>query len=352
MSDTGTWLPECPISEGPAEACALVATAAAPPDAGSGIVAMFRGPAARRLVRVTWQQGQPGQPGRGLRAEPVELLGDLPEDLHCATLAGHRLVVGDSDGKVLAVNCSSGHVSRIENLPVPVVFAPDGRTLVSATGRGLLVMTLWGKPDGPVIPGDIEPLLVTPLDPDTMAVVPDTGPDTGPEAGDGGFVLAIGCHGRVVLVRASLGLDEGGERHVPAEARTVATALPADPHHIVNPAALPPPLAGRWIFTVDEGRCGLAAIDSGSGRVAAFPTDLVGYGTVRTALPSLDWSTCLVELKDGSAFLWSPERDIGPRRIAPASGRVLLWQGDRALVLDRDHAVLRETSVPEGGAAF
>ncbi len=286
----------------------------------------------QRLNQVDWL------PGKGLKLRQIDLERELPQQIFGATLHQHRLIFSDDHPTVHAVNCNTGSVARIENLPQPVVLAPDGRTLVAATDWGLVTTTLWGDPDGPIIPGEIEPLLVKPLHPSTSIVIP--GPD------HNNFQLGIGCHGWVEMVRIALDPYDEVDRP-PAVARGIGTPLPMDPHDILNPAATGPRLPSSRLFVMDDGGTGLISIDPDSSKVDIFKTRRVGYGSVRWALPSLDWSTCLVELRGGDTVIWSPDSRAKMERITPTPGRLLLWQGDRALAIDdtRFAPILRDVPV-------
>ncbi len=318
----------CVISYATPARCKLLATCGGE---NGAVRAVLLDSDSQRLVAVDWL------PGRVLKAERTELGRALPAEIHRGSLAQHRLVVSDFDGRVSAVNCNTGSVSPIDNLATPAVLAPDGRTLIAATDRGLVTMTLWGEVNAAIIPGDIEPLAVTALDASSMAVVP--GED------DDHFQVAVGCYGWVEMVRVLMERAREGVPWLPAENRAISTPLPTDPHDIVNAAAIGPLAPGAKVFVVDEGRCGLIAIDPGTDQVAAYPTESKGYGTVRRALPSLDWTACLVTLADGSVRLWLPESPDEGRRVKHSARRIVLWQGECALVMDEDRAVLREASL-------
>jgi hypothetical protein len=92
-----------------------------------------------------------------------------------------------------------------------------------------------------------------------------------------------------------------------------------------------------------EGGTGVAAIDTRIHKVVTFPRDMVAYGCTPRVVPSLDSTVCLVEVRGEGTLRWSPGSSPDP--VSSVAGRVLLWLGSDALVMEADASVVRETRI-------
>ncbi|MCP4319056.1 MAG: hypothetical protein GY789_24465 [Hyphomicrobiales bacterium] len=169
-----------------------------------------------RLVRLHWT------PGHDLSVRFVDLDGDLPDDVSGASMAGHKIVLVDEDARVFGVNLNTGWTDKIWKFDGLVVLSPCGDCLIGATDRGLLTQFFVSlEPDAPLVPGGLQPLLVTGLDVFDMLVVPGNATDQ--------FQLAIGCYGWVELVSLK-NVERQSHEAIATENRAIKTdGLPFDP---------------------------------------------------------------------------------------------------------------------------
>lgn len=317
---------EVVISDSPPDDCALLVAKTGTGADGTSILVLLSDRPRRRLVALDWA------PGSGLAVSKADIPGKLPSNIVGAAVEGHRLVVSNYDGFVYGINRITGSVVRIPNLPSPAVTMPDGRRLVAATDRGLLTIDLVvTTADRAVLASGIEPLFVRRLDnPSSMILLPGAEPNS--------FLLAIGCYGAVELVT----VENATHRDpAPVRSRTLSTsALAYDPILVSLPPHVVPALTGPMVYAMDEGGTGLVAIDTRTDAMVPYPHGLAGYGSVKRAVASLDSTACLVTVRGGRIFSWSPGSTPRPVELA---GEPIVWHRDRALVMDRQRAVVRET---------
>ena len=302
---------------GPAAGWQVLGVQAAAPDRPQACRVALLNAARDRLLHLNWT------PGAGFEPNYLDLQSTLPDESAGAAFVDHRLIVG-TDVWVCGVNCNTGAVSQILRSNNPCTLDPFGTELVVATDYGLLTNRFWGGPETPLTADDIEPLHVARLDASDMVVV--AGED------DSHFRLVIACWGclTVAAIKKSA-FNEHGEF---VRSKEIAVRLPYDPVYMPK-TYLPGPL----VYATDEGGCGLVALDIRNEAVIDFPSEpATGYGFIRQVLPCLDSNACLVRTRSGAWVRWVPGK--GPDPIELAKGRILLWQQDRALVLDENEAVL------------
>ncbi len=327
------------ISDSPPEDCALLVAKAGAGVDGKSIFVLVLDRPRNRLVQLDWAPGSGLLVGNNdpeadgtLAIGNTDLTGKVPRNIVGAAVEGYRLVASNYGESVYGINRITGSVVRIPNLPSPAVIMPDGHRLVSATDRGLLTISLVvAAADKAVLAGGIEPLFVRRLDrPCSMILLPGADPDC--------FLLAIGCYGAVELVT----VENAAHRDpAPVRSRTLPTSdLAYDPIDVALPPYVVPALTGPMVYAMDEGGTGLIAIDTRTDAVVPYPHGLSGYHSVRRAVASLDSTACLVTVRGGGTFLWSPGSAPKPVELA---GHPILWHRDRALVMDRERAVVRET---------
>lgn len=296
--------------------CHVLAVAAAEGGAARAFL-LDRG--GSRLIVVHWADGA------GIASRVVDLSVPLPRNTISAAAFEERLVVSDASAGVFAINIADGTVARPAGVSAPALVARDG-LILWARRNGVMMAELTAEA-APAAAGT-QVLVAKALDhPASMVLMAD---DDGDEAF--GCTLVIGCYGAIELV------DVAATGVYVSRSRT----LPMNPPLAYDPVLVTagPAGHGRFAYARDEGGVGLAAIDVWDDVAIAFPKDDRGYGSVRGAVPSIDSRACLVTVRSGETVAWSPGST--PRPIADPAGDVVLWQGNRALVVDRERAVLRE----------
>ncbi len=269
-----------------------------------------------RLLLATWT------PGAGFETSYLALENKLEEEIGGVAFLDHRLIVCTRTW-MLGVNCNTGSVSRIMPNPNACALDPFGAELITATDYGLLTTRFWGGPEDPVAPGTFEPVYAGRMDPSDMLAM----------AGDDEehFKLVIASNGYLTVATIEKPAFNYHCKFVGS--KYVDTPMPYD--EIEMPKLyLPGPMA----YAMDECGTGAIAFDARNDAVIFFPREKpYGYAFVQEIKPSLDASACLVRTRDGW-FHWVP--GTVPDPVELAHDQMLLWQGDRALVLDTESASL------------
>ena len=305
--------------EGPGDDWKVLGVRAAAPERPQACRVALLNAVRDRLLLLSWT------PGAGFEPEYLDLDSPLPEESTGAAFVDHRLIVA-TDNWVLGVNGNTGAVTRILRSVDPCTLDPFGTELIVATDYGLLTNRFWGDPETPLTADDIAPLHVASLDASDMVVA--AGED------DAHFRLVIACWGSLTVATIKKPAFNDHSKFVRSE--VIAVGLPYDPIDLAKTH-----LAGPLVYATDQGRSGLIAFSVETDTVTDYPSEpAVGYSYVRQTVPCLDASACLVQIRDGGWYDWTPGTEPNPVELA--QGRVLLWQGDRALVIDGENAILRD----------
>ncbi|WP_127142926.1 hypothetical protein [Pelagibacterium montanilacus] len=289
------------------------------------IISWFHDAASNRLVELDWM------PGSGMALHAITLSAPLPAGDLLGSVAGNVLAVSGHDGAALVAR-DTGAVRPVTRLRHPLVVSPDGRRLISATDRGLLMARLWtGEPGQPPFAGDTQPLAICDFDsPNGLVILPSESTDV--------FGLLVGCYGAVGYAALS-----AFDHHAPeVETRNFPLAgLPYDPVRLIGPGPVVGMRAFQYVYGIDEAGCGLVAIRPDWGDVMVCELGVPrAYGTVAHVVPRLDSMGCIVRLKGGDALVWYP--DMAPTPIALPHGMPLLWHDGHALVWSKDRSRICE----------
>lgn len=306
------------IAGSDANACELLDASAAE-DEGA-VVAHVLDRANARLIELEWA------PGAGFASRWVPLAGEVPEYVWGVSAAGRALVVC-GDEKVCLIDRQTGKVATIPGLRTPAAIMPDARAIVSATDEGLLTIGVWtsSMPENAPFAAGIAPLAVADMqDPGCVAVLPSFEAD--------GFDMAVGCLANVALV--SVAAFRSSRRKVQVRTVFVDDHTGYDDILLATPSPVLATPGKRFVYAVDGGRVGIAAIDTHSGttfRGLEMPGE---YGRVRRVLPNFSSTACLLGLASAETLLWSPGSE--PRPVTLAGGFPALWHDGHALVMDGD----------------
>lgn len=283
-------------------------------------VVSFIAEGGQQLTELIWR------PGEMLELRAVPLSAAVPEYPTVASAADRFLAVSNAGERLTLVDRETGEVHTLGPIQQPAGLVDSPRMAIGVTSRGLLAYGLNLDAGRPPRLGPVSPLAVYETDsPRSALVVP------GLDAGT--FAVAVGGYGSVSLatvkrvVPTIISVSEEGN-----------AGLPYDPLYLRLPAPL---LAGpgRYGFVVDEGGCGVGAIDLGSGAVLPFPQVRNPYGSVSLVVPHLEGYSCLVLFKREWLW-WRPDRSLVPQRF---KGTPVAFQDDRVLVLNGNR--LREVVV-------
>lgn len=312
------------VSDGSAAQCEILARCRDGEHDG-GSLAIIYDRSSNRCACVSWR------PGARPDVSSTDLDRALPTEILDAAVAGRRLVVTDADEGVFGVDLGRGSVARLCTTDGAAALSPCGCWLLEATDSGLRFLGLETNEDNALAAvGRPVVVLERELDnPCTMAVVP------GPTVDD--FDVAIGCYGYVDLVSVAM----AGRTHAAAPAAQARTCrggkLPYDPVFVVSAST------GPFVYAMSEAGSALAAIDLRSGEFLDYPNGVTAYGAFRRVVPCLGSTACLIETGTGDTVRWRRGLTVEP--LVPVAGRVVLWEDDRALVLDRETAVVREEAL-------
>lgn len=283
-------------------------------------VTSFIGAGGRQLTELIWR------PGEMLELRTIALSAAVPEYPVVASAADRFLALSVEGERLILVDRETGEVHALGPIRNPAGMLASPRMAVGVTSQGLLGYGLNLDVGRPPRLGPVGPIAVYETDsPRSALVVP------GLDAGS--FAVAVGGYGSVSLATV---------KRVAPTITSVSEAgnagLPYDPLYLRLPAPL---LAGpgRYGFVVDEGGCGVGAIDLGSGAVLPFPQVRNPYRSVSLVVPHLEGYSCLVLFRREWLW-WRPGRSLEPQRF---SGTPVAFQDDRVLVLNRDR--LREVVV-------
>ncbi len=283
-------------------------------------VVSFVGTGGLHLTELIWR------PGEMLDRRTVALSAAVPEFPTVASVTDRFLALSGAGERLILVDREAGEVHVLGPIQSPACVLASPRVAIGVTRQGLLTYGLHWDADRPPRLGPVAPLAVYETDsPRSVLVVP------GLDAGS--FAVAVAGYGSVSLATV--------KRVAPAIASVSeadSAGLPYDPLYLRLPAPL---LAGpgRYGFVVDEGGCGVGAIDLGSGEAVPFPQVRNPYGSVSMVVPHLEGYSCLVLFKREWLW-WRPGRPPVPQRF---SGTPVAFQDDRALVLKGNR--LREAVV-------
>lgn len=291
--------------------------------AGGAIVALCLDGEHRALIEITWQ------PGTALRAKRIELTARVDVYPASVSLSTDYLSLGEPGAGMTLIQRETGAVEQFRPVEQPACLAPNGRALICATSLGLLVENVTPQPAAMPLIWNIRPMMLMEIDsPRSMIVVPGESANS--------FTIAIGAYGELALIDVdhfAPGLPQAAGRILGSD------GLVYDPLILQRPA----PLAGGpqcHVFAVDDGAAGLAALDISSASVLRCPLGPNAYGTVRRVVPRLDGRACIVTTAAGRTLRWTP--GSAPAALEAPSGTILLWHGERFLVLEAGSGVLGE----------
>ncbi len=286
--------------------------------------------AANRLARLLWT------PRIDLAVSYIDLEGDVPDEIMCPSLAGHKLVFQNEEESVFGVNLNTGWMGEIWRFSGLTVLTPCGNWLVGATDRGLLTKFFWSlDPDAPLKASDVQPALVKGLDLSDALVIPGATTDQ--------FNIALGCYGSVELAAFSNVARNSTEAMHATSRSFTADGLPYDPICLNDPSLMVPPLFGDVVYAMDHGRCNVIAIDTRTDQTFSFLKFVPGYVNLQRAVTSFDSNACLVTLKHGEIMHWIPGSE--PRPVSPIAGQTMIWRKDRALMIDRERDLIAEVAI-------
>lgn len=309
------------VSDGSAAQCEILARCRDGAHDGRSLAVIYDR-ARDRCACVSWR------PGARPDISSTDLGRALPTEIIDAGVGGRRLVVMDADEGVFGVDLGRGSLARLCTTDGAVALSPCGRWLLEATDSGLRFLRLEMSEDNALAAvGRPAVVLERELDnPCTMAVVPGATVDD--------FDVAIGCYGYVDLVSVAMaGCTRAASPA--AQARTCRGGkLPYDPVFVVSAST------GPFVYAMSEAGSALAAIDLRSGEILDYPNGVTAYGAFRRVVPCLGSTACLIETGKGDTVRWRTGSTV--ESLVPIAGRVVLWEDDRALVLDREAAVVRE----------
>jgi hypothetical protein len=271
------------------------------------------------LIAIDWQ------PGAGFDWTCPQLGGPIPANPASVSASGRTVVVAGSGESIHLIDRVTDAVARVPLLTGPAMIMSDGKALVSATARGLLVSGLeWTRDAALPVVTHPSPLLVTPLD-QPRAMVCLSGPGEGID-------FAIACFGRVITIHFERFPTMLGVM------RDLEAGLPFDPFHIVGPVVADD-TAAHMLFVRDWGWSGIAAIDPARGFLGRWPETRSAYHTLWDAVPAIDRRSVLLALGDGSVVTWVPGTDPRPSRLKQMP---LVWQGNCGLFFEPKDSVLSE----------